>query len=74
MRQASANTVVRAAAGIVSRLDTERKKLLRVLKPFAEIALERDSEPTGEDRIAAVDLAITVAQVRAARRIMQETE
>lgn len=74
MRQAKSDTVVRAAAQLVSRYDTERKKLRRALKPFAEIALERDADPRGADHIAAVDLIITPAQVRAARRVMQETE
>lgn len=72
-REAKADTVVAAAAGIVRRFDGYRKKLRRALKPLADVPLERDANPTAPDHIAAADLSITPAQVRAARKAMAET-
>lgn len=54
----------------MARLKRERDELsaLRTaLKPFADIALIRDTDPNGIDGIDGPDLAITPAQVRAAR-------
>jgi len=45
----------------------EKARLRKALKPFAEIALERDSDLTGDDRISGPDLAITPRHVREAR-------
>lgn len=44
--------------------------LEQTLLPFAEIALERDADPAAPDMISGPDLAITPAQIRAARRIL----
>lgn len=44
------------------------------LEPFATISLARDTDPTGPDMIEGPDLAITPADVRAARQLMDALE
>lgn len=57
-------------AGMLER----RIRLLReVLRPFARLPLERDCNPNARDHIAGADIAITPAQVRAARRVLDRT-
>lgn len=48
--------------------------LEETLRPFAEIALARDDDASAADMISGPDLAITPAQVRAARRILDIAE
>lgn len=44
----------------------------KALRPFAEIGLARDTDESADDRIDAVDLAITPKQVRAARKALAQ--
>jgi hypothetical protein len=57
-----------------SREATVKEKLIAALKPFANIHLARDSDPSQVDRIEAPDLAITPKDVRRARTALIRAE
>lgn len=62
------------ASGALDPLQADAAQALTVfwkaLKPFADIALERDHDERAPDMISGPDLAITPAQVRAARKVL----
>ncbi|WP_398473600.1 hypothetical protein [Tardiphaga sp.] len=71
--KASRNSAEQEARSLKVELASTRLRvtgLEHTLRPFADIALERDGDPASEDHISGVDLAITPQQVRAARTIL----
>lgn len=55
-------------------LISQVEKMREALKPFAEIALARDSMPAAPDMIDGPDIAITAAHVRRARAALNPKE
>lgn len=63
-------SVVVSAVRLLGLAEARERKLKAALKPFANIALERDHDRKAGDMISGPDLSITPADVRRARAAM----